>query len=76
METNYHLIFQIEKTVYSFYSRAIKKDIWEKIMDLVVKKSREKLKKSLDPTYGIIDSQSIKTTNKTENIGFDGGKKN
>ena len=45
-------------------------------MDLVVKKSREKLKKSVDPTYGIIDSQSIKTTNKTENIGFDGGKKN
>ena len=31
--------------------------------------------KEATPTYAIIDSQSVKTTSKSEQKGFDGGKK-
>ncbi len=31
--------------------------------------------KTVTPTYAIIDSQSVKTTSKSEQKGFDGGKK-
>jgi len=36
---------------------------------------RKKKDKSETPSYGIIDSQSVKTVIDSEDIGFDGGKK-
>ena len=41
----------------------------------LVKKSRIQAGRKPDPTYVLIDSQSVKTTNKAEDRGIDGGKK-
>ena len=60
------------KTVYDFFSRMQQKGIWEQIMVLLVRKTREKVGKS---TYSLIDSQSTKTTSAAECGGIDGGKK-
>ena len=43
-------------------------------MDMLVKKTREDAGRS-SPTYGLIDSQSAKTTLASDNRGYDGGKK-
>ena len=64
------------KTVYSFYKRAKDKGLWEKIMKDLVEKSRLKMGLKPCPAYSLIDSQSIKTTDKAEERGIDGGKKN
>lgn len=64
------------KTVYSFYKRAKDKGLWEKIMKDLVEKSRLKMGLKSYPTYSLIDSQSVKTTDKAEEKGIDGGKKN
>jgi putative transposase len=63
------------KTVYSFYKRAKDKGIWEKMMKDLVEKSRIRMGRNPNPSYGLIDSQSVKTTGKAENKGIDGGKK-
>ena len=44
-------------------------------MDKMVKKARVDAGGTPEPSYGLIDSQSAKTTNKNENRGIDGGKK-
>ncbi|MCP4923663.1 MAG: transposase [bacterium] len=62
-------------TVHSFYWRAKKKGIWESMMQDLVEKSRVKMGRTSDPSYSLIDSQSVKTTDKAQNKGFDGGKK-
>ena len=63
------------KSVYSFYKRAKDKGIWEKMMGDLVKKSRVQMGRDPDPTYGLIDSQSVKTTDRSQERGIDGGKK-
>ncbi|WP_254229526.1 transposase [Wolbachia pipientis] len=53
------------KTVYSCNSRLKKKSgIWQEIHDFLVKKVREMIGKNKTPSVGIIDSQSVKTTQK------------
>lgn len=64
------------KTVYSFYKRAKDRRVWEKIMYDLVETSRIQMGRNPNPSYGIIDSQSVKTTGAAENRGIDGGKKN
>jgi hypothetical protein len=61
--------------VSSFYVRAIKSGLWEEMMDLLVQKTRLNDGREVDPGYGLIDSQSVKTTSGSEDRGFDGGKK-
>ena len=63
------------ETVFSFYQRACKSGLWEKIMDEMVEKTRVNAKRNPSPTYGLIDSQSVKTTLASEQRGIDGGKK-
>jgi putative transposase len=63
------------KTVYSFYKRAKDRGIFEKMMKDLVEKSRLKMGRSPNPSYSLIDSQSVKTTSAGENRGIDGGKK-
>lgn len=63
------------KTVYSFYKRAKDRGRWEKVMRDLVEKSRIQMGRSADPSYSLIDSQSVKTTGAAEDRGSDGGKK-
>ena len=63
------------KAVSMFYYRAQKKGIWEEILKMLVKKSRKDAGRNEEPTYALIDSQSVKTTSASENRGYDGGKK-
>jgi putative transposase len=62
-------------TVWSFYRRALKSGLWEKILACLVKKSRENSGRSASPSYCLIDSQSVKTTSASKERGIDGGKK-
>ena len=67
--------FPNHNTVWSFYRRAVASGKWEKAMDKMVKKTRVDEGRNPCPTYGLIDSQSVKTTGASENRGIDGGKK-
>ena len=58
-----------------FYYRAQKKGIWEKVLKMLVKKTRKANGRNENPTYALIDSQSVKTTSASEKRGYDGGKK-
>src|SRR5688572_15943503 len=45
------------------------------MMEHLVKKSRIKMERKPNPSYSLIDSQSVKTTDKAEERGIDGGEK-
>lgn len=61
--------------VWSFYRRACQVFLFERITDELVKTNRLSCGRSESPTYGLVDSQSVKTTSNNEERGFDGGKK-
>ena len=67
--------FPNHEAVWSFYRRAVKSGKWQKAMDCMVKKVRVDAGRKPSPTYGLIDSQSAKTTSASDDRGFDGGKK-
>ena len=62
-------------TVANFYYTAIKSGLWEKIRAALVEKVRIAAGRAANPSYAIIDSQSVKTTGAAEERGIDGGKK-
>ena len=62
-------------TVHSFYRRARLSGLWDNILEHLVKVTRENASRDSNPTYALIDSQSVKTAYSSEQIGFDGGKK-
>ena len=62
-------------TVHSFYRRARLNGLWDKILQHLVKITRENAGRNSEPSYAIIDSQSVKTTSASEQRGYDGGKK-
>jgi len=64
------------KTVHTFYRRMCINGTWEKLLRELVSKSRIKLGRSENPSLGLMDSQSAKTTSASINRGIDGGKKN
>lgn len=55
----------------SFYRRARLSGFWDRILNYLVKLSRKKAGKNTEPTYAIIDSQSVKTSSFNEQRGFD-----
>ena len=61
-------------TVLNFYRKAVREGLWDKILKMLVRKTRETNGKSANPTYALIDSQSVKTIYNSEKRGFDGGK--
>lgn len=63
------------QTVWSFYRRAKLGGIWDEMLNTLVEMARIVEGKSPKPTYGIIDSQSVKTVYASEDRGIDGGKK-
>jgi len=62
-------------TVHSFYRRAKISGLWDKILEFLVKKTRIAAERTEEPSYALIDSQSVKTVYASENRGFDGGEK-
>ena len=62
-------------TVHSFYRRARMSGLWDKILEHLVKKTRTNAGREENPSYAIIDSQSVKTVAASEERGIDGGKK-
>lgn len=62
-------------TVHSFYRSAKHSGLWDTILRHLVKKTREDAGRKPNPSYGIIDSQSVKTVGPSEKRGIDGGKK-
>ena len=62
------------QSVSSFYYRAKRSGLWEKIADLLVKKTRVAAGKNIAPSFCLIDSQSVKTVYSADARGFDGGK--
>jgi len=47
----------------------------EVVLDKLNHKARSKVGRSITPSYGIIDAQSVKTQYASEEIGIDAGKK-
>ena len=62
-------------TVHSFYRRARLSGLWDRILEHLVTITRENAGRNPNPSYAIIDSQSVKTTTRNELRGYDGGKK-
>jgi putative transposase len=58
-----------------FLSPCYRKWLWDKILEHLVEVTRKREGRNPNPTYAIIDSQSVKTVYASEQIGFDGGKK-
>jgi putative transposase len=63
------------ETVWSFFRRCKLSGMWELILADMVRISRIAAGREPEPTYSLIDSQSVKTTAECEEVGFDGGKK-
>ena len=64
------------QTVYSFFRRAKISGLWDELLQFLVEITRQIDDRSAEPTYGIIDSQSVKTVSCNKDRGIDGGKKN
>ncbi|MBS5572132.1 MAG: transposase [Clostridiales bacterium] len=62
-------------TVSNFYHAAVKSGLWENLLTALVNITCEEDNRKAAPSYGIIDSQSLKTTGAAEERGIDGGKK-
>jgi putative transposase len=62
-------------TVWSFYRRCVISGKWARLLKLLVKITRKNAGRSEEPTYALIDSQSVKTVAASQNRGYDGGKK-
>ena len=61
-------------TVSNFYYKAVREGLWEKILKVTVIKTRTEAGKSSEPSYALIDSQSVKPVYSSDKRGYDGEK--
>ncbi len=64
------------QTVYNHFWRLKERGVWDQILIDLNKKFRMTCNKNSNPSYALIDAQSVKTQYRGDNRGYDGGKKN
>ena len=62
-------------TVYDHFRRLNKRGVWEQALDALNACHRQGQGRTPEPSYAIIDSQSVKTQYASIERGIDGGKK-
>lgn len=67
--------FPVWQTVYYYYNKWSQDGTWDKIMALLRGEVRAREGRDPDPTAGIMDSQTVKSTETSGERGWDGGKK-
>ena len=62
-------------TVYDHFRRFNKRGVWEQVLDALNALHRQRQGRKPEPSYAMIDSQSVKTQYASDERGIDGEKK-